>query len=49
MKYIVLEGGLPDMLEDSVNSYIDKGYVPIGGVSLDGRYNKFLQAMIKKT
>lgn len=49
--YIVVEATAPYHLEASVNANIDKGYEPVGGVSLHkNKYGPdlYIQAMFKR-
>lgn len=50
--YIIVSECWQSDLEDLVNEYIKKGYVPVGGVAFKyndrGKYCKYLQAMIKQ-
>ena len=47
--YIILSASSTDSLEVEVRSYMRRGYMPIGGVSVamdQGRY-EYVQAMLK--
>lgn len=50
MKYKILRSGEMKELQKKVNKYIDKGWFPIGGVSVCGGYGHahFHQAMQKE-
>lgn len=46
-KYIILRSNNPSLLEDEVCEYIEKGYVPCGGIS-SSQLISYTQAMILK-
>ena len=47
MKYILLTANSPFNLEKVVNQHIESGWIPTGGVTVQGQYH--YQAMIKQT
>lgn len=50
MKYIVLKAKSPFDLEKVVNLHIESGWIPTGGISIQGEYSfPYHQAMIKQT
>lgn len=46
MKYIILMSDTLKVLQRAVNSMINEGYIPQGGITIDNT-NSFIQAMIK--
>lgn len=50
MRYIVLKAESPFDLEKVVNFHIESGWVPKGGITVQGKYHYlYYQAMIKQT
>lgn len=50
MRYIVLKAESPFDLEKVVNLHIESGWIPTGGITIQGEYSfLYYQAMIKQT
>ena len=47
-KYIIVSQLLERNLEYKINSYINKGYLPTGGVGFNPKTNMLMQAMLLK-